>query len=90
MQLKHRKTRACTASSSEQEGDASEHTTVEHPGEEWWKSSLWRGANTKPKKSRLAYSLAEDCRLTVGNWLNRPQITGAGTDFSDWSVLKWW
>ena len=25
---------------SDQEGDASEHTIAEHPGEEWWKSTL--------------------------------------------------
>ena len=84
----HRKTRGCSASSSEQEGDANEQTTLEHPGDEWWKSSLRRGATTKPRKSRVAYSLAEDCTSTASNWLNRPQITG--TDFSDWSVLKWW
>ena len=40
----------CSASSSEQEGSASDHTRAEHPGEEWWKSSLRRGATCKAQE----------------------------------------
>ena len=55
----------CSASSSEQEGDASKHTIAEHPEEEWWKSSLRHVVIVKPKKSRRWCSLAEDCRVTA-------------------------
>ena len=73
---------------SEQEGDASEHTTTEHLGEEWRKSSLWRATTVKPKKSP-GCSLAEGCRAMAHDWLNRAQIISEEvTDFSDWSAPK--
>ena len=84
VQLKRRKTLGCAASSSEQEGDSSEHTILEHPTNEWWKSILRCAKTVKPKKSRRAYSPIEDCRVTVCNWLNKMQIIDRkGTDFSD-------
>ena len=67
VQLEHRKTQGCSASSSKQEGSASNHTRAKLPGEEWWKSSLRRGAMAKPKKSRCGCSLTEECRTTAPN-----------------------
>ena len=93
VQLEHRKTRGCSASSSEQEGSASEHTRVENLREEWWKSSLWHGAIAKPKKSPRGCSLTKECRATAYKWLNRPQVriprSGLVIDFSNWTVWKW-
>ena len=94
VQLEHRKTWGCSASSSEQEGSTSDHTRAEHLGEEWWKSSLRRGATMKPRKSRRGCSITKECRATAHNWLIRPPITnpqsGLVVDFSNWTVLKWW
>ena len=85
--MKYRKTRGCGASSSEQEVDASEHTRAEHMGEEWWKSSLRRGATAKPKKSQLGYPLTEECRAIAHNWLTKTQVrtprSGLVADFSN-------
>ena len=42
-------------------------------------------------KSRHAFSLAEEWNVLASSWLDRPHITSRqATDFSDWSVLKWW
>ena len=87
------KTRGCSASSSEQEGDASEHTRVGHVGEEWWKSNLQDGETAKPKKSRQGCSLTEECRATAYNWLTWAQVRTLGSglvmDFSNWTMLEW-
>ena len=87
MQLEHRKTQGCSASSSEQESSASDHTRAEHPGEECWKSSLQRGAIAKPRKSRHGCSLTEECRATTNKWLTRSPVTALGSglaiDFSN-------
>ena len=92
VQLEHRKTRGYSASSSEQEGDASEHTKVEPLGEEWWKSILRRGATAKPKKSRRGYSLTKECRAMSHKWLTKPQVipprSGLVIDLSNWTVLQ--
>ena len=92
MQLEYKKTRGCSASSSEQEGSTSDHTRVEHPGEEWWKPSLQHGTTAKPRKSRRGYSLTEECRATAHNWLNRTQVrtprSGLATGCRNWTVLK--
>ena len=53
----------------------------------WWKSSLWCGATTKPRKSRRGCSLIEECRATAHKWLNKPQVatpkSGLVIDFSN-------
>ena len=87
----HRKTRGCGASSSEQEGDGSDHTVVEPQREEWWKSTLWQCASAMPQTSGCARSLEEECQGLVTKWFERTvEACGGGTDFSNTSMLQWW
>ena len=87
----HRKTRGCGASSSEQEVDGSNNTTVEPQRKEWWKSTLRQCAIAMPQSSRHARLLEEECQALVTKWFERTvEIGGGGRDFSNTSVLQWW
>ena len=91
LQIMHKKTRGCGASSSEQEGDSSDHIAVEPQREEWWKSTLRQCATAMPKMLRRARLLEEECEALVTKWFQRKVETGGGgRDFSNMSVLQWW
>ena len=87
----HKKTRGSGASSSEHEGDGSDHTAAEAPTEEWWKSTLQQPASTMPLTCRHCATLEDHCEEAVSNWFKRPvETVGGARDFSDTSVFQWW
>ena len=86
-----RKTLGCGASSSEQEGDGSDHATMEPQSEEWWKSTLRQCTTMMPQMSGRATSLEEECQGLVTKWSKRTvEIGSGGRDFRNMSVLQWW
>ena len=91
LQILQRKSRGSGISSSEHEGDGSNHTIVEPPREEWWKSTLWQSATAMPWTSRYCGLLEDECEALVTKWFQRLVETVRGTkDFSNTSVLQWW
>ena len=64
----HNKAQGCGSSSSEQEGDGSDHKIVEPHREERWKSTLWQYATVMPQTSGHARSLEEECQGLVTKW----------------------
>ena len=89
LQILHRKSQGSSASSSEHEGDGSNHTVAEPPREEWWKSTLLQSATAMPRTSRCCGLLEDDCEALVTKWFQRPaEIVGGAKDFSDTSVLQ--
>ena len=76
---------------SEHEGDGSNHTEMEPPREEWWKSTLQQSATAMPRASRHCGTLEDECEALVTKWFQRPvETVGGAKDFSDTSVLQWW
>ena len=91
LQILHRKSWGSGASSSEHEGDDSNHTAMEPPREEWWKSTLQQSATVMARTSRLCGLVEDKCEAFVTKWFQRPvEIVGGAKDFSDTSVLQWW